>query len=265
MRMVCLKRSVKILWLAALTFLGSCIALYLVLVGLQAYWAWRTSGVLDRVERLRVGDPYSSFEEAARGCREIVKTPSGSECWLVAGAFRFSAPWRVLQKLPDSWYYNVVSFTEPAGLRYWDLRLSASATEGHLTELSANLYVVGRYEALGARWSVASSVALPYDARLTDLDKRTYMNWYHITSMPSGEGFRVYATKESTDKELRARRINRTCLFSFRGCVGLCELLPDAVPVLIERRRSWGGCCSVPPSWCELKNDDCRSSFGHWR
>jgi hypothetical protein len=77
--------------------------------------------------------------------------------------------------------------------------------------------------------------------------------------MPSGEGFRVYAIKESTDKELRTRRINRTCLFSFRGCDGLCELIPDAVPVLIERHRSWGGCCSVPPSWYELKNDDCRS------
>jgi hypothetical protein len=174
--MLRLRRSSKILWRAALVFLGSCIVLYLVLIGLQAYWAWRTSGISDRVERLRVGDPYSDFEEAVRGCREIVKTPSGSQCWLMAGAFRFSAPWRLLQKLPDSWYYHVISFTERAGLRYWDLRLSSSGTEGHLTEVSVNLYVVGRYEALGARWSEASSVSLPYDAHLTDLDKRTYMN-----------------------------------------------------------------------------------------
>jgi len=88
-----------------------------------------------------------------------------------------------------------------------------------------------------------------------------YMHWYHITSMPSGEGFRVYATNESTDKELRARHINPACLLSFRGCDGLCELLPDAVPVLNDRHRGWGGCCSVPRSWCELKDDDCRLGF----
>jgi hypothetical protein len=263
LRLIPQKRSARILWLTVLSLLGGCIVVYTVLIGLQAYWAWRTSSILDRVERLRVGDPFEYFEAATRGCSSIARTSSGAECWLIAGAFRFNGPWRVLQKLPDSRYYDVLSLANRTGLRYWDLRLSASTSEWRITEISANLYVVGRYEALGARWTVASSVALPHDARLTDLDKRTYMNWYHITSMPSGEGFRVYATKESTDKELRARHINRGCLLSFRGCDGLCELLPDAIPVLMERHRSGGGCCSVPPSWCDLKNDDCRSNFGH--
>ncbi len=265
MKLIPQRRFVKICWLTLLVFVGGCIIAYTLLIGLQAYAAWRTARILDGVERLRVGDPSEYFEAAARGCNGIVRTSSSTECWLMAGAFRFNAPWRVLQKLPDPWYYDVLSLANRAGLRYWDLRLSASTSEGRITEISANLYSVGRYEALGARWTVASSVALPYDAELAHMDKRTYMNWYHITSMPSGEGFRIYATQKSTEKELRARRINRGCLLSFRGCDGLCELLPDALPVLIERHRSWGGCCGVPPSWCDLKNDDCRSSLGHWR
>jgi hypothetical protein len=37
--------------------------------------------------------------------------------------------------------------------------------------------------------------------------------------------------------------------------------LSEAIPVLNDRHRSWRGCCRVPRSWCELKNDDCRLRF----
>jgi hypothetical protein len=79
------------------------------------------------------------------------------------------------------------------------------------------------------------------------------MGWYHITSVPSGEGFTVHATPISTEKELNARRINRGCLFSSRGCDGLCELLSEAIPVLRERNSSWGGWTDATPSKCEVK------------
>jgi hypothetical protein len=111
-------------------------------------------------------------------------------------------------------------------------------------------------------WDLSNHIPEPYrDEELSADAKRTLMHWYHITSMPSGEGFRIYVTSSSTDKELNARRINRKCFLSFRGCDGLCELLPDAIPVLNERGRTFGGCTSVPRSWCELKNDNCRKAF----
>ena len=39
----------------------------------------------------------------------------------------------------------------------------------------------------------------------------------------------------------RITRFNRACLLSFRGCDGLCELFPNAIPMLNEHHRSWGG------------------------
>jgi len=78
------------------------------------------------------------------------------------------------------------------------------------------------------------------------------MHWFHITSLPGGEGFSINATPASTVQELASRRINRGCLFSSAGCDGLCELLPDAVPVLKERNRGWGGGTGVPKSKCDL-------------
>ena len=242
--------------------LVSCIAFYSLLIGMEEYSAREASRILESVERLKPGDASKDFEIALQGCQQLEHTTTETECWITAGAFRFHTPWLLLQKLPDSWYYGLVSVANRLGLRYWRLGLSSSTLQGRIIQISVNLYVVGRYEALGARWVTGESIPSRFiTASVSDADKRTDMHWYHITSLPSGEGFMIYTTKESTETELRARRINRTCLFSFRGCDGLCELLPDAIPLLNERHRSWGGCCSVPRSWCDLKNDDCGLGF----
>jgi hypothetical protein len=254
-------KSIKTLGLAVAACLIGCTTFYLLLLGMEAYSAWLVSSTLDRIEALRVGDPYSTFERATEGCSRIEATSSGRICSSGAGAFHFSALWKLESKLPEA--YRLENLLNKAGLRYWFLTTSGSADNGRIREISTYLYLVGRYEALGTRWELAASIPSRYDQfASTSVDRRTYMGWYHITSMPSGEGFGIYATPASTDQELLARRINRKCFFSFRGCDGLCELLPDAIPVLNERKRSWGGCCGVPRSWCELKNDTCRAFVG---
>ena len=148
------------------------------------------------------------------------------------------------------------------GLRGRYLSVHARIDQPQIRSMAVTLIVVGRYESLGNMWQIADRVPQQYQKEsLGTDDQRTYMAWIHITSIPPGEGLRLYATPTSTPQELQARHANPMCLFSFRGCDGLCELLPDAIPILNERKRGWGGCTGVPPSWCELKYDDCRSSI----
>lgn len=245
---------------AAMVSVGMAV-LFALLFGMQIYSAHQASLLLDQVEALRAGAPYSDFENAIRGCR-IEKTDSGEMCTLRAGAYRFERLWSFVWKLPDELSDQILNLSYKAGLRYWQLTVSASPEKDRIRTVSLGLFLVGRYEALGAQWLVGDTVPPRYEQFLrTADDRRTYMNWYHITSRPSGEGIRIYATASSTDKELLARRINRKCFTSFRGCDGLCELLPNAVGVLEERKRTWGGCSDVPRSRCELSSDTCKNSF----
>jgi hypothetical protein len=260
-RSVRTRTMVRVSGIGAATILAGIVALYALLFGMQIYSAHQASSLLDQVEAMRAGAPYSDFENAIRGCR-IEKTPSGEVCILRAGAYRLERFWSFVRKLPDEWSDSVLNLSYKAGLRYWQLTVPASRENDRIRTVSVGLFVVGRYEALGAQWLVGDAVPQQYEQFLrTADDRRTYMHWYHITSRPSGEGFGIYATTGSTDKELLARQVNRKCFTSFRGCDGLCELLPHAVGVLEDRRRSWGGCSDVPRSWCELSNNTCKSSF----
>jgi len=237
-------------------------ALYARLFGMQIDSAHQASLLLDQVEGLRPGASYSDFENAIHGCR-IEKTDSGDVCTLRAGAYRLEQLWTFVSKLPDGWSDRILNLSYKAGLRYWQLTVSASPENDRIRRVSLGLFLVGRYEALGTQWLIADTVPIRYDQFMRTVDdRRTYMNWYHITSRPSGEGFGIYATASSTNKELLARRINRKCLTSFGGCDGLCELLPNAVGVLEERKRGWGGCTDVPHSRCEPESDAfCRNTF----
>lgn len=227
-------------------------ASYLFLLAMEAYSARAASKMLDRLGPLRMGDSAKQFQQAVRGCG-IEKSGDDSLCIVTAGAFRFPLPWKLLWKLPNDWPYRATDFLDGAGLRYWRLVADASVHDGRIQQLSLHLFVVGRYESLGAEWAISDHVPERYlkFMHLSSLEQRTYIGWFHITSIPSGEGFRIHATADSTAKELRARRINRECLFSFRGCDGLCELLPDAIPVLNDRNRGGGGWTSVPPARCD--------------
>ena len=246
---------------AILIILASCIVSYLFLLGLQVYSVFQVSRMLDRIERLRPGDPYTDYKSVVSTCKTSKTTSTHAYCRVIAGSYRFYWPWQVLQKVSDSLAVWVFAATSQLGLRYWDVVISADAKDNRLTGISVNLYVVGRYEALGVAWTRAATLpALHQGVALGPQDQHTSMNWYHITSVPSGEGFRVSTSDGSTEAELQARHFNRSCLLAFRGCDGLCELFPYAIPVLNERHRSWGGWCSVPRSWCASKVNADRTS-----
>lgn len=237
----------------ALAFaIATVVVSYLFLLVMEAYSARQASKMLDRLESLRMGDSATQFEQAVRGCG-IEKNGADSMCIETAGAFRFPLPWKLFGKLPNDWPYRVTDFLDGTGLRYWRLVADASIHEERIQQLSVHLFVVGRYESLGAHWAISGHIPEQYVKflKLSGDEQRTYMQWFNITSIPGGEGFSIYATADSTAKELRARHINRECLFSFRGCEGLCELLPDAIPVLNDRNRGWGGRTSVPPAHCD--------------
>ena len=242
----------KLLAIAAIVLVCIPVALYAFLFALQAYSVWQASRTLDRLEALRIGDPAEDFDKAVRLCK------SGYGVYgLTAGAYRPKYLWDHIYKLPQELADQVPLLASRVGLRWWDLTTSATFQEGKIATVSTRLWVVGRYEMLGAHWQIASTVP---SSELLDASKDipTYMRWFHITSMPSGEGFKIDATARTSEKELSARRINRTCLISSRGCDGLCEMLPDAVPVLEKQGRTWVGCTGAPASHCDLKYDRCR-------
>lgn len=227
--------------------------LYLFLLADQAYLARRCSRILDRLELLRMGDSAEDFDSAVNGC-PTEGTNSGRICILTGGALHFGMAAKLVSDLPDDWGYKVSWFLDRAGLRYWRFVTSDSVQNRRIQSISVGLFVAGRYETLGARWGISEALPVQYDKLELSADQqRTYMGWFNITSVPGGEGFSIHATPASTESELRARRINRKCLLTYRGCDGLCELLPDAVPVSRERKSTWGGWTGAPPSKCEME------------
>jgi hypothetical protein len=257
-----LPQSKKLKVLVMLAAVASApLVLYGALMALHTYQAWRLSTMLNSLEAVRVGDPAAGVLQTMSGGCTIERRESEYMCQIVDLPLQFRWLEGLVWKLPDEW--RTSDTLDHIGLRGSYLSVSALIDQEHVQRLSVMLIVIGRYESLGSRWEIADRIPQHYyeEASLGPDDRRTYMTWFHITSIPPGEGFRVYATPVSTAEELRARHVNSRCLFSLRGCDGLCELLPDAVPVLNERKRGWGGCCSVPRSKCDLKYDECRNGF----
>lgn len=242
---------------AVIVLIAAILAFYLFLLSAEAYSAWQASRMLERLEAIRLGDPVSTFQEAVQGCR-LQASSSGWYCEVIAGPYDFARLDILLSKLPEHSEYRLQALLNRLGLRHWRFVAFSSAVDGRIESLSADLYVVGRYEALGASWEVSEHVPDRYvNMGLVAKDSPTYMRPYHITSVPSGEGYKIHVTPASTLPDLAARRINRRCFLSFRGCDGLCELLPQAASLLRERRQTFGICSSIPSSWCEIKTGDC--------
>ena len=227
------------------------VLLYLVLFAMEAYSAHQASVALTQLENLRLGDPASSYDRTV----SAFKTEAGVYV-LNAGAFRLERLWDWMWTSGPDRAEKLYYFASRAGLRWWRLTTSAAAENGKLTRVSAGFMVVGHYEMLGTGWNLEAShdLSLGTGRTPTDADRRTFLHWTAITSMPSGEGLIIEVTPESASTELAARHINRKCLLTMHGCDGLCELLPRAAKVLRERGTGWGGYTSAPPSPC--KNED---------
>ncbi len=223
------------------------VTLYIVLLSMEAYSARQASAALTQLEDLRLGDPVSSYDRAV----SAFETEAGVRV-LTAGAFRLERLWDWTWTFSPNCAERLYYFASRVGLRWWRLTTSATVENGKLSHVSVGFMVVGRYEMLGTGWNLNQKQALMYGRiPITGEDRRTFMNWLHITSMPSGEGFQIGVTPQSTINELAARRINRRCLLSLRGCDGLCELLPNVSSVLRERGTDWEGYTNVPPSPCK--------------
>jgi hypothetical protein len=237
------------LWSGSLLVLAP-LLLYLSLLAVQAYSVHQASIALTQLENLRLGDPASSFDRAVSPFR----VEAGTHV-LNAGAYRWSWAWEKLWLFNQSWGDELFYWFNRAGLRWWNVRASSSSQNEKLTGISVGFMVVGRYEMLGTGWRLDPDHPSVWGlGPHTEVDRRTLVRWFHITSMPNGEGWEIVATPESTPAELAARHINRNCLLTLRGCDGLCELLPQAMTVLRERGTDWGGYTSVPASPCQNKD-----------
>ncbi len=233
----------KFLFLMVAGALSLILVLYLSLLGLEAYSASQAAQVLSGLEALRIGDPVGDFDKVVSG----MPTRYGMH---VLGAGGFDAAEKLAGQ--RAWSLKLREILCRAGLRWWELAASADAPNGKLSAVYVRLLVDSRYETLGARWTLTPDIPWPEkEMELSEDDRRTAIGWFHITSARSGEGLRINATDQSTKEELDARTINRKCLLSFRGCDGFCELLPDVVPVLKERKRNWGTSTGVPRSPCD--------------
>jgi hypothetical protein len=177
---------------------------------------------------------------------------------VAAYQYRFERVWRLFSKLPEPWNSRLRNGLDVLGLRAWDIRVYPSLHDNQLESISVRAFVTGRYETLGASWLMADHAMKFAGGGIEEGDPQTLMHWYHITSYISGEGYRISVTPRSSEEELWARHINGRCLVSFRGCDGLCDLLPDAARLLNKRHSSFGGCTGVPKPSCEIQNDDCR-------
>jgi hypothetical protein len=229
-------RAAKVAVITFGTVLLLPIVMYLVLLAAEAYSAHQASVALTRLESLKIGDPVSSYDRAVSDFAQN----DGSQV-LIAGAFRLAEPalariWSSDQALGNELRY----LFDQSGLRFWQLRASSSSKDGKLTRVSLGLMVVGRSEMLGSGWTLVPKITNFHGwTPQSDVDRRILASWFHITSNPVGQGYRFEISSDATPQELYARRINRKCLLSFRGCENVCELMPNLLTILRQRNNLW--------------------------
>jgi hypothetical protein len=240
-------RARKIAAITATIVLLVPIAIYVVLLATEAYSAHRTSIALTRLENLRLGDPVSSYEQAVSGFAQS----DGSQL-LIGGPCRLAGLilgriWMSNEDLGNELSY----LFNRAGLRFWQLRTSSSSQDGKLTQLSVGLMVVGRNEMLGSGWRLVPRITNFHGwTPRSDLDRRVVVNWFHITSNPSGEGYHFEISSEATPQEIEARQLNRKCMLSLHGCENVCELMPNLLRILRQRNSLWQGATDIPSLPC---------------
>src|SRR5579885_2843384 len=228
----------RVVGMLTLVFVGFPLAAYAALLAGNALSAWRISGILNHLEKVRVGDPDTVLMNT-EGCA-FKQIDSEYFCQIYHFPFQFEWLDAAIWKLP-----RAATWAERfrrLGLREQYVSVSATIDHQRVKSIWVADMVAGRYESLGNQWEIAEHVPERHlDDSLPPEDLRTFMNWFHITNIRPGEGLHLFVTPTSTPDELRARHANPRCLFSFRGCDGLCDLMPDAIRVLKQRNRGFGG------------------------
>jgi hypothetical protein len=203
--------------------------------------ARRASKMLDDLEAIRIGDPASNLEEAVPQCT-LSQMEEKYRCEIFAGWGRWQ--WRnVLGHIPTEHYLPVIWRLRRLGIQPWDISVDASIRDGRIRNLRLEAFVVGGRKSLGTQWELNEKVpAQLIRSNMAADQTRTFVASYSTTSLPGGEGIRIIATPDSEPRELQARHINRACLRSFNRCDELCDLLPDAIPILDGRDWHWADC-----------------------
>ena len=204
--------------------------------------AHKTSKILTAAEAIRIGDPSQKFFDAVHGCH-IQKEDSEYICDIVNNQLGFAWADAFTGKMSFERFLAITGLLNRLGLRPSLLTLHCVFEEDRVKKLEVSAILAGNNETLGGIWQIAPNVTgRSIYNELTQAEQRTYFSWFHITGAPSGEGIRIFVTPASTEKELQARHINRQCLFSFRGCNNICEVMPEAISVLQERKEKWPAC-----------------------
>lgn len=245
-----------VLALALMVALGTA---YLLALGSEAYSAWQASRMLDRLEALRIGSPANEFDRAVQPCAVDARGPR-PVYELTAAPFRFSAPWDLVAKLPAGIAKSARNLPLMAGLNPWRLTVVSTVGEGRIRGIRVSFTLFRSDALLGAEWELAERAReQPEGEAPTEEERRTEFHVFHITSVPNGQGLGIRATTASTEKDLRARRINRRCLFPFGSCEGLGDILPEVLPALKDRQHATSFYdCSELLRWCDPRKDKCR-------
>jgi|GEM_PF-5902329 hypothetical protein len=179
----------KLVGMLAVVLLGLPLTVYATLLAGNALSAWRISRVLNRLEKIRVGDPAPILFRTIEGCA-VKQSGSEYDCQIYHFPLQFQWLDAAFSKLP-----NVVTWDERLGrlgLRKQYLSVCATIDRERVQRIAVGLMVAGRYESMGSQWEIAEHIPERHlDASLSDEDRRTFMNWFHITSFRPGEGFHL--------------------------------------------------------------------------
>ncbi len=230
-----------------------------VMLGSEAVSARRAKKLLRAVEALRVDEPVGEFEKAAGSCK-LQKYESTYVCEVIPWPYAQGWFWATVGKFGNGLPFMIGNALSYAGIRPWRVSASILVENAKIKEIHAHISVRGRHEVLGALWTLQKDVLPEYSSGkwAPEEDRRTAFKYWGIT--PGGEELAILTTGMSTEKEMSTRAVNSDCLFTIRGCDGLCELLPNVLAVLDERGTDWGGCSSGSPKKCRAKNDHCQLS-----
>jgi hypothetical protein len=228
----------KLLSSAALVLVGIPVALYAFLFALQAYSVWQASRTLDKLEALRLGDSAQDCDRALKHLR----LEDGMHT-MATGGYRFERPLSWIWKTRLA--YKDIPLADRAGLRSWKLWAGCGTKDGRVSSVTAMLIVNGKEEALGAGWWLTSVIPDFEPRHEPDRNVATHVGSFSIDGSPNGAGVKIYTTARSSSAGLAARRVNRSCLLSFRGCESFCQLLPQAVPLFEEGNLTSFACQSL--------------------